>query len=37
VGVVEGTQWNLKITRPADRVIADALLKGGLVAHWTRL
>jgi len=37
VGMVEGTQWNLKITRPSDRVFADALLKGGLVANWTRV
>lgn len=37
VGVVEGAQWNLKLTRPADRVIAAALLKGELVAHWSRL
>lgn len=37
VGVVDGAQWNLKITRPADRVIAAALLKGELVAHWSRL
>ncbi|MCA9784817.1 MAG: 2-C-methyl-D-erythritol 4-phosphate cytidylyltransferase [Candidatus Cloacimonetes bacterium] len=37
VGTVEGAQWNLKITRPADRVIASALLKGELVARWTRI
>ncbi len=36
VALVEGSQWNFKLTRPADRVIAKALLKGQQVAHWTR-
>ncbi len=36
VALVEGSQWNFKLTRPADRVIAKSLLKGQQVAHWSK-